>query len=254
MTFINDGRVPETVVSDETANISPFCEFGFWDWVKFRDRGVVFPDDPLVLGNYLGASIDVGHAMMQRVMKANGKVEDRSTVRQLTPKERLARVLRTKRDSNGVLVGHLHKQPAMDTCVYKVHFPVGHTEELAANVIAELLYAHCDSDGNQYVILDAIMEYQKNPDVAVTCNNQVKVVDGKKVVTRSTRNWELCCEWKDGSTSWQKLPDLKESHPVQVAEFALAAGIADKPTFNWWVIWVLKKRDWIISLVKRQSA
>ena len=26
-----DGRVPETVVSGETADISPFCEFGFWD-------------------------------------------------------------------------------------------------------------------------------------------------------------------------------------------------------------------------------
>ncbi|KAL7476514.1 LOW QUALITY PROTEIN: hypothetical protein ACHAW6_002375 [Cyclotella cf. meneghiniana] len=28
---------------------------------------------------------------------------------------------------------------------------------------------------------------------------------------------------------------LKESHPVQVAEFALAAGIEDEPAFNWWM-------------------
>ncbi|KAL7490175.1 LOW QUALITY PROTEIN: hypothetical protein ACHAW6_015910 [Cyclotella cf. meneghiniana] len=27
---------------------------------------------------------------------------------------------------------------------------------------------------------------------------------------------------------------LKESHALQVAEFALAMGIADEPTFNWW--------------------
>eukprot|EP00804_Cyclotella_cryptica_P020249 CCRYP_010925-RA/>CCRYP_010925-RA protein AED:0.44 eAED:0.44 QI:0/0/0/1/0/0/2/0/119 len=45
-----DGRVPETVVLGETADISPFCEFGFWDWVKFRDQGVAFPGDALVLG------------------------------------------------------------------------------------------------------------------------------------------------------------------------------------------------------------
>ena len=30
--------------------------------------------------------------------------------------------------------------------------------------------------------------------------------------------------------------------------------IADEPAFNWWVSWVLKKRDRIISLVKRRSA
>ena len=45
-----DGRVPETVVSGETADISPFCEFGFWNWVKFQDHGVAFPGDALVLG------------------------------------------------------------------------------------------------------------------------------------------------------------------------------------------------------------
>ena len=51
-----DGRVPKTVVSGETADISPFCEFGFWDWVKFREHGVAFPDVAMVLGKYLGPS------------------------------------------------------------------------------------------------------------------------------------------------------------------------------------------------------
>eukprot|EP00804_Cyclotella_cryptica_P020242 CCRYP_010924-RA/>CCRYP_010924-RA protein AED:0.27 eAED:0.27 QI:0/0/0/1/1/1/2/0/495 len=85
-------------------------------------------------------------------------------------------------------------------------------------------------------------------------DDQVTIADGKKIIKRSTRGWELCCEWKDGSTSWQKLSDLKESHPLQVAEFTFAAQIADEPAYNWWVSWVLKKRDWIISLVKRRSA
>ena len=66
--------------------------------------------------------------------------------------------------------------------------------------------------------------------------------------------WQICCEWKDGSTSWEKLSDLKESHPVQTAEYAVAQGIDHEPAFNWWVRHVLKKRDRIISLVKRRSA
>eukprot|EP00956_Cyclotella_meneghiniana_P036423 scaffold125691_cov23-Cyclotella_meneghiniana.AAC.1 len=32
-----DGRVPETIVSGETADISPYCEYGFWQWVMFRE-------------------------------------------------------------------------------------------------------------------------------------------------------------------------------------------------------------------------
>ena len=37
--FKLDGRVSETVVSGKTADISPFCQFGFWEWVMFRDHG-----------------------------------------------------------------------------------------------------------------------------------------------------------------------------------------------------------------------
>ncbi|KAL3786440.1 hypothetical protein HJC23_011021 [Cyclotella cryptica] len=334
-----DGPVPETIVSGETANISPFCEFGFWDWVKFQDQGVAFPGDALVLGKYLGPSIDVGPAMTSRVMKANGEIEDRSTVRALTAEDRvsaalfreqqqflasvegrwgpkttikdlgpdilnlspdpdnfdpwededgplfpeldddlavaeaagdflvnsevllpvgnsqeLARVLRWKRDADGKVVGTAHHNPALDTHVYEVRFPDSRAEELAANVIAEAVYAQCDADGNQYVLLDAIVDYRKDPFVAVARDDQVTIIDGKKIIKRSTCGWELCCEWKDSSTSWLKLLDLKDSHPLQVAGFACAAQIANEPAFNSWVSWVLKKRDRIISLVKHRSA
>ncbi|KAL7479873.1 LOW QUALITY PROTEIN: hypothetical protein ACHAW6_005593 [Cyclotella cf. meneghiniana] len=72
-----DGRVPNWL--SRTADISLFCEFGCWDWFKFREDGVAFPDDQMVLVKYLGPSIDVGPAMMQCVMKVNGEYEDRST-------------------------------------------------------------------------------------------------------------------------------------------------------------------------------
>ncbi|KAL7476070.1 LOW QUALITY PROTEIN: hypothetical protein ACHAW6_001951 [Cyclotella cf. meneghiniana] len=62
---IFQGHAPETVVLGKTADISPFCEFGFWDSFKFQDRDVAFPDNQLVLGKYLGISIDMGPLMMQ---------------------------------------------------------------------------------------------------------------------------------------------------------------------------------------------
>ena len=42
---------------------------------------------------------------------------------------------------------------------------------------------------------------------------------------------------------------MKESHPVEMAEFAMARGISDKPAFCWWVPYTLKKKDAIISAV-----
>ena len=82
-----DGHVPKTVVSGKTTNIGPFCEFCFWDWVKFRGNGIAFPSDDLILGKYMGPSIVLGLAMTSQIMKANGKFEDCSTVRALTSEE-----------------------------------------------------------------------------------------------------------------------------------------------------------------------
>jgi hypothetical protein len=43
---------------------------------------------------------------------------------------------------------------------------------------------------------------------------------------------------------------MKESHPVDVAEFAVARSIADEPAFAWWVPYTLRKQQAIISKIK----
>ena len=47
--------------------------------------------------------------------------------------------------------------------------------------------------------------------------------------------WKLLVKWSDGSETWVPLKDMKESHPLEVADFAKARGIADEPAFSWWV-------------------
>ena len=70
---------------------------------------------------------------------------------------------------------------------------------------------------------------------------------------RSTAGWQLCVTWKDGSTSWEKLSDLKESHPIETAEYAYAQELEFEPAFNWWVHHTPKKRKHIVSLVKKRN-
>jgi len=45
---------------------------------------------------------------------------------------------------------------------------------------------------------------------------------------------------------------MKEAQPVEVAEFAKARGIDKEPAFAWWVPYKLRKRDIILSAVKRR--
>jgi hypothetical protein len=68
-----------------------------------------------------------------------------------------------------------------------------------------------------------------------------------------TIGWQVCCQLKDGSASWENLADLKESHPLETLEYAVTTGIDHKPAFNWWVPHVLKKCGLIISLIRKRT-
>jgi hypothetical protein len=70
-------------------------------------------------------------------------------------------------------------------------------------------------------------------------------------VRKTTKGWHLCVEWKDGTTSWERLADLKESNPVEVAEYGASKSFLDNPDFVWWAPRVLKKRTIIIADVTK---
>jgi hypothetical protein len=62
----------------------------------------------------------------------------------------------------------------------------------------------------------------------------------------------LLCQWRDGSSSWVPLVDLKDSNPVELAEYAVANQIHEEPAFKWWVSDVLRRRNRIIAKLKRR--
>ena len=76
-----------------------------------------------------------------------------------------------------------------------------------------------------------------------------KTKKGKRTQRKTTVGWALQTKWKNGSKQWVKLKDLKESNPVDVAEYVTARGIQDDPAFSWWVPYTLRKSDVIVSAV-----
>ena len=51
---------------------------------------------------------------------------------------------------------------------------------------------------------------------------------------------------------WHLLKELKESHPIEVAEFAVVRGVSEISAFAWWANHTLKKRDTIIASVRQR--
>ena len=83
--------------------------------------------------------------------------------------------------------------------------------------------------------MEEITDHRRN-ELAVRADDGLVVTrNGNKVPKKTTVGWELMVTWKDGSSDWIKLKDIKDSYPVQVAEYAVTNKIAHKPAFNWWV-------------------
>ena len=49
---------------------------------------------------------------------------------------------------------------------------------------------------------------------------------------------------------WIELKDLKDSNPIEVAEYAVENRIVEEPAFKWWVLRTVRKRNRVISKLK----
>jgi hypothetical protein len=68
---MTNNKVPETIMTGSTANISHTCEFSWYDWVLFRDNVPMFLDVQLSLGQYLGPATNVGSALTAKILNSN---------------------------------------------------------------------------------------------------------------------------------------------------------------------------------------
>jgi hypothetical protein len=165
--------------------------------------------------------------------------------------EVLAVVKGRKRDANGVLLGHGNTNPILDTRIFQVEFPDGHLEEYATNIIAEALYSQVDEQGNTTGLMHEICDHRKS-DKAIPISEGFVTSGSSPKPVITTKGWDLKIKWKDGSTDWIPLTQIKEANPIEVAEYAFAQNINKEPAFNWWVTKVLRKRDRLINKVNSQ--
>jgi len=338
--FQLQGQNPYMATLGEMGDISNLCQFGWYEWVYFRQHTARFPHQKEVLGRCLGPTRDEGNEMAQWVLQQNGQIVPRRTLRRLNQEElshnnlvevakreafdaeikqrlgdslsvppeldvdenepedyeidhdldegspdqvipaadavdstgrpinqqsiadllinaevlldhgetkQMARVLRRSIDEHGRIIGNL--DGSLKSLVYDVEFPDGAVKQYAANVIAENVLSQVDSAGHHYQLLDGIDNHQRLGNAISKANAYVTTKRGVRRLRQTTIGWRFHCNWKDGTSSWVSLKVLKESNPIEVAEYVTAMGLSDEPAFSWWVPYTLKKRDRIIAAV-----
>ena len=339
--FSLHGSNAHTSLTGEEGDISSLCQYGWYDWCYYRENSERFPFNREVLGRVLGPASGEGNEMCQWVLKANGNVVPRRSLRPLqvdenhspveakkretfdalierrwgtsiTPPQvssnndkdndpweayhdeeesprqlqdiedvvdatgkvlcqqpahdkiinaevllqqgdhlQSAKVLQRSIGPNGTNVGRYHDNPQLNSIIYDVEFPDGTIKEYSANVIAENMLVQVDSDGFAMTIMEGIIDHKMDKAIAVAKSDKyIATRRGQRKLRKTTMGWKLLVKWKDGSESWIHLKDLKESHPVELAEYAKSRDIADEAAFAWWVPYTLRKRDIIISAVK----
>jgi hypothetical protein len=152
------------------------------------------------------------------------------------------RVKRRAVDVEGKPVGRPSINPLLDSCQYEVEFMDGDTEILTANIIAENLLAQVDEEGHRQMLIDEIEDHRITDDAIPIVQGTFSTPSGMKRRRRTTKGWELSVRWKDGSSTCISLKDLKDTYPVELADYDIDNKIQDEPAFAWWVPYVLKKR------------
>ena len=147
--------------------------------------------------------------------------------------ERRGRVTKRAKGLYGDEVGRAHTNPLFDTREYVVEFTDGTEENYFANVIAENMFAQVDGEGRQYLLMQEITDHRRNELAVKVDNGFVLTRNGNRVPKKTTAGWELMVTWKDWSSDWIKLKDIKDSYPVQVAEYAVTNTIAHEPALSW---------------------
>jgi hypothetical protein len=344
--FQLNGTNPHTLTFGSEADISHICQYGWYEWIYYRDVKTSFPYQKERLGRCLGPAKNEGNAMAQWILKENGKVVPRRTLRRLTPAElspsnevesekrslfnaairnvlgdsvripkvipldndatqafdalwdldpyedddqilpfipdadlkdaagkpfdvrsvadalinaevmlpsgdsmAIAKVVRRGVDDDGRLIGTFNDNPLLNTLLYECEFEDGTTRAYSANTIASNIFMESDADGYSSNLLYEIVDHKSSGEATKMADKYIITRTGTKRMRQTTQGWKFLVQWANGTRQWIDLKVLKESNPVQVAEYVTARDIAEEPAFAWWVPYVLRKRDVIVSAV-----
>ena len=115
-----------------------------------------------------------------------------------------ATIIGRKRDNDGNLIGEYDINPLSNTRVYLAEFQGGLIAEYSANTVVEAIYNDVNDDGYNEAFLVDIIGHERT-------NEAITNMEAGQNTRYTTKGWNICLSWDDGSTSWHTLSDVKNS-------------------------------------------
>jgi len=119
--------------------------------------------------------------------------------------------VRRKRDHQGRPIGLRNTNPLLDSREYVVAFADGSSESYLANTIAKNLYSQVDQEGRSFTLLSEIVDH---------VFDEKEAGEGDQT-HHTTKGWKFLVAWKDGSTSFVPLREMKNVYPLETADYAV---------------------------------
>ena len=129
--------------------------------------------------------------------------------------------------------------PYMNTVLYEIKFDDGTSKAYGSNIIADNMWRSMNNEGYQEDSLHSVVDIRFKTDAAK--NALMYDQNGQRILKKTTRGVDLLLALNSGKNldgmdktpkSWIPLKELKESHPLEVAEFAVANGVHQMPAFK----------------------
>jgi hypothetical protein len=148
-------------------------------------------------------------------------------------------VIKRAKGGDGNPIGVCHNNPVLDTHRYTVQLMDGSEQEFAANQIAENLYSQVNEYGQQELLFREIANHWNVSDFK----------DGPEI-PKATKGVDIQVWFQDETLTWLPMNEVRQSNPIELAEYAVQQGIANDPAFAWWVPHTLRCCQRMVSKVK----
>ena len=102
-----------------------------------------------------------------------------------------AKVTKRLRDANGIPIGTANDNPILYTCLYEVEYSNEYKASLAANSIAENMFAQVDDEGHRFVLLDSVMDHCIDGTELRKKDGFIQSSNGGRRRKETTKGWDI---------------------------------------------------------------
>ena len=108
-----------------------------------------------------------------------------------------------------IVLGYHNDIRTLNTIIYDAQCPDGAIKPYSANIIAENLLMQVYVDVYHSQSLEGILNHSSDNGAVEKKNKWIVSKRGRRSMRKNTVGWKFRVKWKDGSTTWISLKDLK---------------------------------------------